>query len=296
MHSFFIGYSAEVLIQNKTLRIVVYVNLGVIMIRVFPRKTNLTPDDDLTFIGDAPLFRPKEMPVRVSCTFTWDIMEAERLKRSWQSFYSDVTIGGPAFGDSGGEFEPGMFLKPGVTITSRGCPYRCKHCFVPKREGNLRELKIKPGWIINDNNLLACSFKHQVKVFKMLNRQKRAAIFIGGLDARLFKDWHVSAFEEMRINEMFFACDNDGSIKNIERIADMLSGFSMNKKRCYVMIGMDETRKQALRRLKRVYNLGFLPFAQLYQPKERKLYNWKWKSLARTWSRPAATKAFMASQ
>ena len=74
------------------------------MIRVFPRRTKWTPIDELAFIGDPPLFRPEKQSVYVSCVFTWDKDECERLKRSWLRFYSDVRVGGPAYNDPGDEF------------------------------------------------------------------------------------------------------------------------------------------------------------------------------------------------
>lgn len=94
------------------------------MIRVFPYRNKWTPDDELVFIGDPPLFRPEDrtIPVRISVTFTWHRPEAERIKIAWSQFYEDVQIGGPAYNDPGHEFVPGRFLKAGCTITSRGCP------------------------------------------------------------------------------------------------------------------------------------------------------------------------------
>lgn len=53
------------------------------MIRVFPRRTKWTPTDDLSYIGYPPLFRPPEMPVRISVTFTWDIPLAQKLYMAW---------------------------------------------------------------------------------------------------------------------------------------------------------------------------------------------------------------------
>lgn len=257
------------------------------LIRVFPRKTKWTPDDDLSFVGDPPLFRPPEMPVKVSIAFTWDIEEGKRLQRSWRQFYSDVSIGGPAFNDSGDQFEPGMFIKKGVTITSRGCPKRCDFCFVPEREGKIRELKIKDGYIVCDNNLLACSKYHIENVFKMLSKQRHSAQFKGGLDAELFKPWHKELLDSIRVSEMFFACDTPYSIKPLEKVANILNGYSINKKRCFVLIGrtpIDECEN----RVRTVYSMGFLPFVQLYQPKDKIKYNKEWKDLARKWSRPAA--------
>jgi len=201
------------------------------MIRVFPRRTKWTPNDALAFIGEPPLFRPPEQPVRVSVTFTWDVSEGQRLARAWGGYYHDVQIGGPALDDPGGAFEPGRFIRPGVTITSRGCPRRCPFCFVARREGALRELPIRDGWIVNDNNLLACSRRHVEAVFEMLAHQPRAAQFNGGLDARLLTDWHRRLLDGIRIKEMWFACDTAAGFPALKRAAAILDGIPEYKRR-----------------------------------------------------------------
>lgn len=266
------------------------------IIRVFPRKTKWTPDDELAFIGDPPLFRPQEdLPVMVSCSFTWDIQEAERLYQAWSQFYSNVQLGGPAFGDPGGDFEPGLFLKQGVTITSRGCPKECPWCFVNGREGGIRELPIHDGWIIQDNNLLACSFDHVTRVFGMLSRQPEPISFHGGLDTDFLTDKHVDLFSSIRFNELWFACDHVGAIEGLEKAGGLLADLHRNKKRCYVLVGFNgETIKQAERRLKKVWEFGFLPFAMPYQDEgwQKGNYSKDWQKLIRTFSRPAATKAY----
>ena len=259
------------------------------MIRVFPRRTNWTPTDSLAFVGDPPLFSPTGMPVRISVTFTWDIVEGERLLRSWSDYYSDVQIGGPAFGDRGEEFEPGRFIKNGVTITSRGCIRNCPFCFVPSREGQIRELQIKKGWIVQDNNLLACSRQHVESVFDMLRQQNRAVTFSGGLDTLLFKKWHRELINSIKINELWFACDSEANVRPLEIAAEMLDGIPQRKKRCYVMIGRgDETLEEAEKRLEKVFQLGFDPFSQLYRGENQLQYGQEWKALNRKWSRPAA--------
>src|SRR5574343_1284372 len=149
------------------------------MIRGFPRRTSWTPLDRLSFVGDPGLFRPPEQPVHISVTFTWDIPEGERLYRSWSRFYRDVQLGGPAFGDRGGLFVAGRYVKDGVTVTSRGCPNQCGFCLVPEREGDIRELPIVDGWDVADNNILACSQKHIHAVFEMLRGQPEPIKFYG---------------------------------------------------------------------------------------------------------------------
>ena len=212
----------------------------------------------------------------------------------WAQFYPDVQIGGPAYGDRGSEFVPGRFISEGVTITSRGCIRSCPWCFVPKREGKLRELFIKDGWIIQDNNILACGRNHIRSVFDMLKRINKPAIFKGGLDARLLKQWHVDLFDSIKIGELWFACDSAKDIKTLTKIALPLAHISQNKKRCYTMIGFDgECLYDAEARLQTVYELGFMPFSQLYQTDKKKIYPKKWRNLSRVWSRPAAYKSHM---
>lgn len=259
------------------------------MIRVFPRQTKWTPTDELVFIGNPPLFLPPKQSVKVSVTFTWDIPEGKRLFKAWSDIYRDVKIGGPAFGDPGSDFEPGLFLKAGVTITSRGCIRHCPYCFVPRREGLIRELEIKDGYIVQDNNLLACSRPHIEAVFNMLRGQKKAAIFSGGLDTRLLQGWHRELIDSIRVHELWFACDNAVAMKYLRRAVEILDGIPERKRRCYVMIGFqDETLRQAEKRLEDVYALGFLPFAQLYQGPDKREYDKEWRALAKKWSRPAA--------
>lgn len=269
------------------------------MIRVFPRRTKWTPDDDLAIIGDPGLFRPPIQSVKISCAFTWDIPESERLYRAWSAYYPDVDLGGPAFGNRGETFEPGVFVKQGITFTSRGCTKECDWCFVSKREGWIRELPIKDGWDVADNNLLACSRPHVEKVFEMLARQPEPIKISGGLDAEMIQQWHIDRLKTIRLKYAWFACDYFGAIKNIERAADLMSDFSREKKRCYVLIGFNgETPIQAEKRLEAVYKLDFLPMAMLYQSEETKKQRWSqdWLKLRRIWSRPAAFKAVMVNK
>jgi hypothetical protein len=266
---------------------------------VFPKKTTWTPEESETcHIGDPGFFRPSaDLPVKISCAFTWQIDECERLKRSWGRFYSDVQTGGPAYDDPGGEFEPGIFVKPGITFTSRGCSKSCGWCLVPKREGWIRELSIIPGWNVADNNLLACSRPHIEKVFEMLKKQPEPIKFSGGLDAEMLQDWHVDQIKTLRLKFAWFACDYPGALPGLERVSDLMGDFSREKKRCYVLIGFNgETPKQAEKRLKTVYKMGFLPMAMLYRSEDEmggQKWGRDWLNLRRTWCRPAVYRKLM---
>lgn len=267
------------------------------IIRVFPRKTSLTPDDPYVYVGDPPLWRPKGDEVHVSVTFTWDIEEGQRLRDAWAQYYPVVKLGGPALnGEPPDGFTPGMYVKHGVTFTSRGCNNHCPWCLVPEHEGKLRTIPIQPGHIIQDNNFLQCPPSHRQAVYRMLSSQRKAAEFSGGLDTRLITDEVADELRGLRIHQVFLAADTEAAIKPLVKAIKKLSFLPRQKLRCYVMVAYNgETLAQAEARLRRVWKLGAMPFAQLFQPPDEYIdYSYEWKTLARTWSRPAAMKALMA--
>lgn len=260
------------------------------IIRVFPRRTSLTPKDAYAFIGGPPLWRPEADEVHVSVTFTWDAEEGYRLRDAWAQHYPVVRIGGPAIAPPENGFESGMYVKSGVTFTSRGCPHRCPWCLVPKHEGALRLLDAKPGWIIQDNNLLATPREHQERVYAMLRSQRHKIKLAGGLEAAQVDDWVARQLRQLRISQLFLACDTETALKPLRRAVSKLSFLNRRQLRCYVLIGFreDETISEAETRLEEVWQAGCLPFAQLFQPPDRYIkYPSDWRDLARRWSRPA---------
>ena len=264
------------------------------IIRVFPKQTSRSPTGEDCFFGMPPIIIPDHDEVHISTVFTWDIPKARELQYQWQGRTNKpVRMGGPAFNDRGGEFEPGRYVVEGITITSRGCNNNCPFCFVPQREGRLRELKIKEGNVIYDNNFTQCNKAHQQKVFQMLSKQK-AVKFSGGLEAGLITSEFVDDLRSLRIKEIWVAADGDYAMKNLQKASRYLSPyFNQNKLRCFVLIGFNDTKEQAEGRLRRVFELGFLPFAQLYKSGD-KLRDDKlkaeWGSFARQWSRQAIYK------
>jgi hypothetical protein len=90
------------------------------IIRVFPRRTSHTPTDELAFVGEPPLDRPKADEVHISVAFTWDKPKAEHLKQAWSQYYTTVKVDGPAYNNPGDGFISGMYLKQGITTCSRG--------------------------------------------------------------------------------------------------------------------------------------------------------------------------------
>jgi hypothetical protein len=248
-----------------------------------------TPTDSLARVG-LPDFSDEADEIHISVLFTWDLTEADRLSKEW-SHVAPVRIGGPATGMRGDDFTPGQYVKPGYLITSRGCPNRCWFCSVWRREGQeVRELPIREGFNILDDNLLACSEDHIRGVFAMLARQKERAQFTGGLEAARLKDWHIELLAASRIEQMFFAWDTDDDLEPLVEAAKRLhdAGFNRHKLRVYVLIGYpgDTIEKAEDRLCYCVTVLGMFPMAMLYRDRKGNR-DPKWMLFQRQWARPA---------
>jgi hypothetical protein len=259
---------------------------------VFARKTSYTPQDELVLLPTPPLeyFRPRADEVHISVTFTWDIERGQQLAEAWKEYYPVVKIGGPAMNTSPDGFTPGMYVKHGVTFTSRGCNHQCPWCLVRQCEGKLQEIvDFAPGHIVQDNNLLQTSKQHQDRVFAMLRSQGRKVYLKGGLESTLIDDRVASELQTLNIGQIFLAADTKASLKPLEKALGKLKPLDRRQKMVYVLMAYgDETTDEAIERLEAVWQLGGLPFAQLYQPANEWIkYPREWLDLAREWSRPA---------
>jgi len=256
-----------------------------VIARVFPRKTCATPQDDLVFYQEPGLFPPTVDAVHVSVCFTWDRDKGERLARAWEKI-APTYVGGPAYGVTEGDFEPGIYLKQGYTITSRGCPNKCKFCEVPKRAGALRELPIRDGWIVQDDNLLATSRAHFSKVCEMLMRQPCRAD-LRGLEARRLTDWHIEQLSEVNPRQLWFAYDKRGDLEPLQAAAKKLLSLwpKGHRLRCYVLVGHDgDTTEKAEKRLIATIKAGYMPFAMLWRGHDGKTSG-EWRKFQRVWAR-----------
>ena len=267
------------------------------IIRVFPRRTAATPNDDMVRVAVQPGLFDEADGIHVSVTFSWDLPVAERLAYLWETI-APTQIGGPATGEKGGNFTPGMYIKKGYVLTSRGCPNKCWFCSVPKREGPLRELPITEGYNLLDDNILACSDSHISKVFEMLaagkKKYKKPVEFTGGLEAARLKPWHVEKLRGLKPQQMFFAYDTPDDLEPLVQAGRLLEDAGWKtfpnggrSLRCYVLCGYPkDTITLAEKRMHETIAAGFMPMAMLYRDnKGKRSYDWmKWQ---RVWARPA---------
>lgn len=251
--------------------------------RVFSAKTPACPTDADAYFGPPTKATPNYDLCLVSCQFTWDIPKAKILYDAWQAKAEIVALGGVAIhGESKQPFTSGVFLKPGITITSRGCPNHCSFCMVRKE---LIEFDtFCAGNIVQDNNILACSDLHWGKVMAMLKKQK-AIEFKGGLEKGRITPKIAEDLRGLRIKTLWLACDDKNAIRPLERAVRILKKAGFRQRHllnCYVLIG--DSPRENIHRLREVWKMGVTPFAQLYKPGE---YTRPWKRLQRRWSRPA---------
>lgn len=259
--------------------------------RVFPRRTNMAPTDDLAFVG-LPTIEHLAMDidaVHISVTFSWDLEKAEELYEAWQMLGVPVEVGGPAFDDRMGDFTPGMYVKQGIVFTSRGCSKDCWFCSVPKcAHGMIRELPVQDGYNIADDNILGTSESHFRKVIEMLGGQKERAIFSGGLEPALLQPWHAELLKRINPKTMYTAYDTKDDYEPLRQMASIMwdAGFSPNghQVKCYCLCGYDgDSFEEAEKRMQQVMDLGFLPFAMLYRDESGQT-NQEWRKFQREWA------------
>jgi len=280
------------------------------ILRVFPRRTSATPEDEYVRIGPPDMLGlpPDVEAVHISVTFTWDVPKALMLFKAWREVHPKVLLGGPAFesvigsvfgsdlAKLPGDFIPGRYLKRGYVITSRGCPNSGPHCLVALRQGSLRILPITEGWNVLDNNLLACPPAHVEAVFAMLSKQPKPPCFTGGLEAFRITPEIAAQLREIKTERLYTAFDRPdqkGAIRAGGRILRDAGFTRAHHLYCYVLIGYPgDTILRAETRLRFVWDAGFCPYAMLYRDEQwhrriETLEGRQWSKVQKEWLRPA---------
>lgn len=266
------------------------------IIRVFPRRTKATPDDELAFTK-APAKEDFNRlaftvidEIHISVAFSYDLPKAEELCKKWSVLGVPVKMGGPAFNQPGDEFTPGLYLKKGYTITSRGCHGGCWFCSVPQREGGFRVLEIKDGWNILDDNILMSSQEHFTAVIEMLKRQPERPIFSGGIEARLLKPWQAELMKSVKTQRLYCAYDTPDDYEPLVSAGKIFKDVGFSEKSnilsCYVLIGYEgDTFEKAEKRIFDTVRAGFFPFAMLWK-NEKDETDEDWRRFQRGWCNP----------
>ncbi len=198
----------------------------------------------------------------MSIPFTWNLPEAVGILRQQRMGIRRWEVGGPAIMLMPGYLPeiPNVELKayrrgvlqrvnPEATRTTTGCPNRCDFCGIGRRliEGEFSELREWPdNPVICDNNLLAASDRHIVKVCERLASWGWCD-FNQGLDARFLTAFHAKCIAWVGKPLCRLALDSvDGMpawLRAYGRLRD--AGIAKHRIRTYVLIGYDSGPKVA---------------------------------------------------
>jgi len=154
---------------------------------------------------------------------------------------------------------------------TRGCIRRCEGCFVPEKEGGIREHADVEEFarhrevVLMDNNTLASP--HGIAQIEKIARLGLKVDFNQGLDARLIDDGIARLLGKLKwIRHTRMACDSPAMIEPIRRAVELLRWHNVNPAQlfCYVLVRDVE---EALERVRFLKGLYVVPFAQPYRDK-----------------------------
>jgi hypothetical protein len=69
----------------------------------------------------------------------------------------------------------------------------------------------------------------------MLSRQKERAILTGGLEAKIFNDWHVNLLWDLRPTGMYFAYDTPDDLEPLIEAGRKLRYADFTRRHLYFM-------------------------------------------------------------
>lgn len=154
---------------------------------------------------------------------------------------------------------------------TRGCPNKCKWCFVPDKEGNIaanadiEEFVAFGKVVLMDNNVLACD--HGIKQIEKIIKLGLKVDFNQGLDARLIDDSIAKLLGKVKwLHPIRLACDSSSMIEPIRKAVELLRWHNATPSQyfCYLLVTDIEGALERVKFLKGIY---VYPFAQSYRDK-----------------------------
>lgn len=155
---------------------------------------------------------------------------------------------------------------------TRGCPRGCPFCIVKEKEGpqSVRAADLSEFYTgqkeicLLDPNLLACP-EHPALLRQLIDSRARVD-FTQGLDARLLTEENAAQLKQVRIAKLSFAFDDlrqeDGILRGLvlfRRITGKQRSVNV-----FLLTNFDTTHEQDLYRVRKVQELGYLPYIMIY--------------------------------
>lgn len=163
-----------------------------------------------------------------------------------------------------------------IVFSSRGCPFECGYCFVPKIEGKINSVKYSIKHLIYpkhtkiiffDNNILASPGWRSI--FDELEELKLKVDFNQGLDARFINDEVAERLSRLKFCKMIrLAYDHKGVRKWVKRAIDLLSEYKIKKRNImvYTLYNFTDDPEDLFTRIRDLLEWGVVAYPMRYQP------------------------------
>ena len=159
-------------------------------------------------------------------------------------------------------------LKASYGFITRGCPNKCKWCFVPKKEGKIQKhadieefLKHK-NVILMDNNILAHDWG--VSQLEKISKMDIKIDCNQGLDSRLIDNTIAKLLSKIKwYFPIRLACDTTKNIENVRKAIELLRWHNATPRNYFVYVLIDNI-ESGLERIKFLKGMYVTPFAQPY--------------------------------
>lgn len=163
-------------------------------------------------------------------------------------------------------------VNAGIGFTSRGCVRKCPFCFVPVKEGSLKQDQdikdiINPRSnviVLHDNNLTAdpkCIDKlHEIKERKLVVDINQ------GCDVRLMNEDIAQALAEVKhLRSIHYAWDLMGYEKQVLEGIKILGKFIRPyRQMCFVLVGFNTSFEEDMYRFKKLSEMKIDPYVMIY--------------------------------
>jgi hypothetical protein len=166
-----------------------------------------------------------------------------------------------------------------IGFITRGCPYRCSFCLVPKKEGNVRHvsdldslLQGRKKLILLDDNLMA--YPKAGDILEKMAQRGLQVNFTQTLDIRLLNREQVSILKRIHCsNTRFtrrtyhFSLNRPSGLARIEKNYQLFEFEPSDNVEFVCMYGFDTTLEEDVERFRFLHSLpGAYVFVQEYQP------------------------------
>jgi len=251
-----------------------FYNLAIEKLRYFHRKDNCYENVDI--------FSPEFDIAYFSAIFSWDVPFL--VKSAKEAKTKQMLVGGPGvsvlgsyiLNETGTKAHIGLLdiieriklPQPKMAFTSRGCIRNCPFCLVPKIEEFQEYKDFQVARKIQDNNFLACSKEHRLKVYKQLENLSNID-FNQGLDVRLFTHFDLDKMMSLKMQYYRFAFDSLSQEASLRKAILLLKRKGVSDWRkipVYILYGFREFPEEAFYRIETVIKLGARPFVMPYKP------------------------------